>query len=260
MKKKSESKPREVLGIDIGGSGIKGAVVDVKTGEFLSERLRIPTPKPYSVEGVLGAIEQIVDGLKWSGTIGCGFPGVVRAQVIESALNLGESFTGVNLAEEIGRRCACNAWVLNDADAAGSAEVKFGAGRGKKGVVLMLTVGTGIGAGLFINGTLVPNMEFGSLKMRDKKSGKIVIAERLCSDAARKKCDLSWTEWASRFNRYLQYVHSLVWPDLIILGGGVCSKSEKFLKKLDVKCDLALAELENKAGIVGAAYEASLKF
>lgn len=248
---------KKVLGIDIGGSGVKGAIVDTGTGKFLTERIRVPTPKPYSLEGLLSAIDEIVKTLKWKGAIGCGFPGVVRAQVIESALNLGAPFIGVNLAEEIGRRCALNAWVINDADAAGSAEVRFGAGKGRDGVVLMLTVGTGIGAGLFTQGVLVPNMEFGSIKMRDKRTGKLVIAESLCSDAARKRLDLKWDVWAGRFNKYLQYIHSLVWPDLIIIGGGISAKPEKFFSHLDVGCDIVLAELENRAGIVGAAYEAS---
>lgn len=246
-----------MLGIDIGGSGVKGAVVDTSTGEMLTERIRVPTPKPYSLDGLLDAIDDVVKTLKWTGKIGCGFPGVVRAQVIESALNLGAPFIGVNLAEEIGRRCACEAWVINDADAAGTAEVMFGAGRGNDGVVLMLTVGTGIGAGLFTRGVLVPNMELGSIKMRDKRTGKMVIAESLCSDAARKKYDLKWDVWAQRFNKYLQYIHSLVWPDLIIIGGGISSKPEKFFSKLDVNCDLVLARLENRAGIVGAACEAA---
>lgn len=248
---------KKVLGIDIGGSGVKGAVVDIENGTLIGERIRVPTPKPYSLEGLLCAIEQIVGTLGWKGPIGCGFPGVVRAQVIESALNLGEPFIGINLAEEIGRRCARNAWVINDADAAGAAEVKFGGGKDHDGVVLMLTVGTGIGSALFTQGVLVPNMEFGSLKMRDKKTGKLVIAESLCSDAARKKEDLKWDVWVDRFNKYLQYVHSLFWPDLIIIGGGISSKPEKFFADLDVDCDISLAEMENRAGIVGAAYEAS---
>lgn len=248
---------KKILGIDIGGSGVKGAIVDIKTGKFLTDRIRVPTPKPYSLDGLLGAIDEIVKTLKWKGVIGCGFPGVVREQVIETALNLGSPFYGVNLAEEIGRRTSCNAWVINDADAAGIGEMQFGAGKKKSGTVLMLTIGTGIGSALFINGNLVPNLEFGSIKMKDKKSGKMVIAESLCSDAARKKHDLKWDEWAEKFNKFLNYIQGLTNPDLIILGGGVSAKPEKFFDKLDVKCDLALATLENRAGIVGAAFAAS---
>lgn len=249
---------KQVLGIDIGGSGVKGAVVDIQSGKLLTERFRVPTPKPYSLEGLLEAIDNIVKTHGWKGPIGCGFPGVVRSQVIESALNLGRPFVGVNLAEEIGRRSACNAWVINDADAAGVAEVRFGAGRDRDDVVLMLTVGTGIGSALFTGNALVPNMELGSLKMRCKRTDKMVIAESMCSDAARKRLNLKWDVWTARFNKYLTYVHSLIWPDLIIIGGGISSKPEKFFGKLDVNCDLALAELENRAGIVGAAFEASL--
>lgn len=247
---------KKVLGIDIGGSGVKGAIVDIKTGKFLTERLRVPTPKPYSLEGLLDAIDKIIKTFNWNGVVGCGFPGVVRQQIIETALNLGSPFYGVNLAEEIGRRSACNAWVINDADAAGIGEMRFGAGKNQNGSVLMLTVGTGIGSALFTNGNLVPNLEFGSIKMKDKKSGKMVLAETLCSDAARKRLDLKWEVWAERFNKYLNYIQSLINPDLIILGGGISSKPEKFFDYLDVKCDLVLASLENRAGIAGAAFEA----
>lgn len=250
---------KKVLGIDIGGSGVKGAIVDIKTGKFLTERLRVPTPKPYSLEGLLDAIDEIIKTFNWSGVVGCGFPGVVRQQIIETALNLGLPFYGVNLAEEIGRRSACNAWVINDADAAGIGEMRFGAGKNQTGSVLMLTVGTGIGSALFTNGNLVPNLEFGSIKMKDKKSGKMVLAETLCSDAARKRLDLKWEVWAERFNKYLNYIQSLINPDLIILGGGISSKPEKFFDYLDVKCDLVLASLENRAGIAGAAFEAGNK-
>lgn len=247
---------KKVLGIDIGGSGVKGAIVDIKTGKFLTERLRVPTPKPYSLEGLLDAIDEIIKTFNWNGVVGCGFPGVVRQQIIETALNLGSPFYGVNLAEEIGRRSACNAWVINDADAAGIGEMRFGAGKNQNGSVLMLTVGTGIGSALFTNGNLVLNLEFGSIKMKDKKSGKMVLAETLCSDAARKRLDLKWEVWAERFNKYLNYIQSLINPDLIILGGGISSKPEKFFDYLDVKCDLVLASLENRAGIAGAAFEA----
>lgn len=247
---------KKVLGIDIGGSGVKGAIVDIKTGKFLTDRLRVPTPKPYSLEGLLDAIDEIIKTFNWNGVVGCGFPGVVRQQIIETALNLGSPFYGVNLAEEIGRRSACNAWVINDADAAGIGEMRFGAGKSQNGSVLMLTVGTGIGSALFTNGNLVPNLEFGSIKMKDKKSGKMVLAETLCSDAARKRLDLKWEVWAERFNKYLNYIQSLINPDLIILGGGISSKPEKFFDYLDVKCDLVLASLENRAGIAGAAFEA----
>jgi len=246
-----------ILGIDIGGSGVKGALVDLRKGDFASERMRIPTPMPRSLDGLLGAIKEIVDSFKWKGALGCTFPGVIRAQTIETAVNMGkEIFVGVNLAEEIGRVCACEAWVINDADAAGVAEMRYGAGKKNKGVVLVLTVGTGIGSALFIDGKLVPNAEFGQIKMRDKKTDKSLPAEKTCADSIRKMQELSWSVWASRFNKYLQYMHSLVWPDLIIIGGGIASKSDKYLHLLDVNCDIMIAGLENRAGIVGAAYQA----
>jgi len=248
----------QVLGIDIGGSGVKGAIVDLRKGEFASERVRIPTPSPHNPQTMLCAIEQIIAAFKWKGIIGCGFPGVVRGQIIDTAANIGgKNFIGVNLAEMIGQRTGCEAWILNDADAAGIAELKFGAGKGKKGVVMMLTVGTGIGVSLFTDGVLVPNLEFGHLKVRDKVTGKNIAAEKLCSDAARKSKDLQWRQWAERFNKYLNYVHDLCWPDLMILGGGIASKSDKYIKYIDVKCDIAIAKLENRAGIIGAAYQAS---
>ncbi len=251
-------KKREFLGIDIGGSGIKGAVVDLNKGEFSSQRIRIPTPTPYSPESVVATISEIVSAFGWKGKIGCGFPGVVRSQIIETAANLGgRKFIGVNLAEEIGRKCGREAWVLNDADAAGSAEIRFGAGKNCGGVVMVFTVGTGIGTSLFTGGKLSPNLEFGHVRMRDKKSGKYIASEKICSDAVRKSHDLSWKQWAGRFSKYLNYVQSLCWPDLMIIGGGVTSKKDKFFKFIDVNCDVALAELENRAGIIGAAYEAS---
>ena len=247
-----------VLGIDIGGSGVKGAIVDLKKGDFKGDRLRIPTPSSHTPQSILDAIGQIVDEFKWKGLIGCGFPGVIRSQIIETAANLGgKNFIGVNLAEQIGLVCGCEAWVLNDADAAGLAETTYGAGRVSNGVVVMLTVGTGIGVSMFTDGVLVPNLEFGHLRMRDKLTGKNISAEKLCSDAARKRGDLTWKAWAQRFNKYLQYLYSLCWPDLIIIGGGVASKSEKFLKYLDVNCDIEIAKLENRAGIIGAALAAS---
>lgn len=247
-----------VLGIDIGGSGVKGGIVDIKKGELVGERVRIPTPKSHEPKAVVDAVAQIAQAFKWNGIIGCGFPGVIRSQVVETAANLGgKKFIGTNLAELIGETCGCEAWIINDADAAGMAEVKYGAGKDCDGVVLMLTVGTGIGTALFSGGHLVPNLEFGHLKMRNKTTGKNTDAEKLYSDAVRKKCNYNWRIWAERFNKYLQYVHALCWPDLIVVGGGAAAKSDKFMKYIDVNCDIVPAELQNRAGIVGAAYMAS---
>ena len=247
-----------VLGIDIGGSGVKGGIVDIKKGELVGERVRIPTPRSHEPKAVVEAIAQTAHTAEWNGIIGCGFPGVIRSQVVETAANLGgKKFIGTNLAELIGETCGCEAWIINDADAAGMAEVKYGAGKDCQGVVLMLTVGTGIGTAMFSGGHLVPNLELGHLKMRNKATGKNTDAERLYSDAVRKKCNYNWRIWAERFNRYLQYVHALCWPDLIIIGGGAAAKSDKFMKYIDVNCDIIPAELQNRAGIIGAAYMAS---
>ena len=245
-----------ILGIDIGGSGVKGALVDLRKGDFASERVRIPTPSPKTPESLLGAVSEIIKTFKWHGVVGCTFPGVIRAQVIETAANMGKDFIGVNLAEEIGKACSCEAWIINDADAAGCAEMRYGAGKGNKEMVLMLTVGSGIGSALFTSGKLVPNTEFGQLKMRDKAQSRTLPAEKICADSARKKCDMTWSAWAGKFNKYLQYVHSLLWPNLIILGGGISAKEEKFMHLLDVDCDIVSARLQNRAGIVGAALEA----
>lgn len=251
-----------VLGIDIGGSGVKGAYVDLRKGEFASERVRVPTPARHTPALVMEAVKEVVASLeadygKCNGIIGVGFPGVVKSQIIETAANLGgKAFTGVNLAEIIGRECGLEAWVLNDADAAGLAEVRYGLDDACHGTVLVLTVGTGIGSALFENGKLVPNLELGHLVMKDKSSGRNMIAEKICSDAARKKLDLSWKRWACRFSRYLEYVHSLVRPDLVVLGGGIASKSEKFLEYLKAPCEIEIAKLQNRAGIIGAALSA----
>ncbi len=249
-----------VLGIDIGGSGVKGAIVDIKKGEFYSDRIRIPTPSSHTPQSILGAVKQIVDSLEWNGIIGCGFPGVIRSQIIETAANLGgENFIGVNFAQLIESETSCPTWIVNDADAAGIAEIQYGAGKNRKGVVLMLTVGTGIGVSMFVDGVLVPNLELGHLKMRDKKTDKNVSAEKLYSDAARKRADISWKQWIQGFNKYLEYVNMLCRPDLILIGGGVAGKSEKFLKYIKCACDIEIAQLQNKAGIIGSAYLASQK-
>ncbi len=248
----------KVLGIDIGGSGVKGGIVDLRKGELIGERVRVPTPKSRNPQMLIDAVAEVVNAFEWKGKIGCGFPGVVRSQVIETAANIGgKKLIGMNLAEEIGKRCGCDAWIINDADAAGVAEVRYGSGKNIKGLVLMLTVGTGIGTALFQDGILVPNLEFGHLKMKDKSTSRNTDAEKLYSDAVRKSKDLSWRVWTERFNNYLRYVHALCWPNLIILGGGLASKREKFFKYIDVDCDVVTAKLENKAGIIGAAYVAA---
>lgn len=247
-----------VLGIDIGGSGVKGGLVDVSKGEIVGERIRLETPHPSNPTALGDVLNAIVKHFEWKGLIGCGFPGVVHQGRIMTDANLDESLLGVDLAHLIHERTGCVAHIINDADAAGLAEVTFGAGAGRPGTVLLITVGTGLGAGFFYNGVLIPNTELGHLKMKDKETGKIRDAEKMASDRARQLHKLSWKKWAKRFDRYLKYLHNLFWPELIIIGGGVVKKGDKFMPLLTVPCATTLASLGNNAGIVGAAIAAKL--
>ncbi len=247
-----------VLGIDIGGTGIKGGIVDLAKGELVGERVRLETPHPSTPAAVGDVLSAIAKHFEWHGLIGTGFPGVVQHERIMTATNLDESLIGLDLAHLLHERTGCRAHVVNDADAAGLGEVTYGVGKGRDGVVLLVTVGTGLGSALFYNGVLVPNSELGHLKMKDKDSGKVRIAEKLASDTARQRDDLSWKAWAKRFDRYLKYLHQLFWPELIIIGGGVTKKGDKFMPLLTVPCATALASLGNNAGIVGAAAAAKI--
>jgi polyphosphate glucokinase len=240
----------KILGIDIGGSGIKGAIVDVETGELVNERIRIDTPMPSGPVEISEAVKSIVEQLDWRDSIGFGFPAVVKDGIASTAANIDSSWIGVNvekLFEEI-TRCRCR--VINDADAAGIAELKYGVRENDKGVILLLTIGTGIGSALFVDGNLVPNTEFGHLYYKE------IIAEKYCADSIRKKFELDWPTWGDRLNKYLKYIERVLNPDLIIIGGGVSKKPEKFVQFLDVKTELRMARLQNNAGIVGAALAA----
>lgn len=242
-----------VLGIDIGGSGIKGAPVDVQTGEILEERFRIPTPSPSKPDSVLEVIEQIVDHFNWEGKIGVGFPGVVRRGVIETAANVSNKWIGVNLAKLMKEVTGNKTIVLNDADAAGLAEMRFGCGKKYEDeYVLFLTIGTGIGSALFVKRELWPNSELGHLKIRGKD------AEKRAGDGVRQDKNLSWKKWGKRLSDVLQVYDTLLSPDVIILGGGVSKKFNdyrKYIKK--TSADVIPAELRNQAGIVGAAIAAA---
>lgn len=242
-----------ILGIDIGGSGIKGNPVDTETGEMLGERYRIPTPKPATPDAVLETLCQIAKQFSWQGPVGCGYPGVVRGGVIHTAANLDDSLIGMNLARSLEKAVGSPAMVINDADAAGLAEMRFGAGKGEGGLVLVITIGTGIGTALFAHGHLVPNTEFGHIKMKLHKDPKWQEAEKLVADSARKREDITWKQWAARFNSYLAYMQMLLNPDLVILGGGAAKKGEKFMPYLKSDVPLKTAVLENRAGIIGAA-------
>ena len=241
-----------VLGIDIGGSGIKGAPVDVATGEFLEERFRIPTPDPGRPDQVIEVIRRMVDHFSWTGKIGVGFPGVVRKGVVETAANVSHEWVGQDLAAMIEEATGCPAVVLNDADAAGLAEMRFGCGKQfEEDNVLFLTLGTGIGSAFFVKKELWPNAELGHLKVRGKD------AEHRAGDGVRQVEDLSWKKWGKRLQEVLQVYDFLFNPDAIILGGGVSKKFDKFGKYLkDIHAQVLPAELLNQAGIVGAAMAA----
>ncbi|MBB5785113.1 polyphosphate--glucose phosphotransferase [Nonomuraea jabiensis] len=235
-----------VLGIDIGGSGIKGAPVDIEAGELVQERLRIPTPQPSKPDEVAEAVAEIVKHFGWSGPVGVTFPGVVKDGVVRTAANVDHSWIGVDAAKLFG-----GATVLNDADAAGVAEVTYGHGRGQRGTVLVLTFGTGIGSALFTDGTLVPNTELGHLELRGKD------AEHRASARAREEHELSWEKWAERVEEYLRHVEMLLSPTLIVIGGGASRKADKFLPHVHIDTPVMPAALQNEAGIIGAALAAS---
>ncbi len=244
---------RGLIGVDIGGSGIKAGVVDSRRGELIGERVRVPTPQPATPEAVVAATAELVGSLApTQGPIGVGVPGpIVGGQVLMMA-NMDKSWVGEPAAklftEAIGRPVT----VLNDADAAAVAEMRFGAGKGVKGTVLVLTLGTGIGSALFVDGVLVPNLELGHIEIRGKD------AERRASAGARERHALSFKEWAPVLDEYLDRIDQLIWPDLIILGGGVSKRSEKFLPLLSPRARVVPAALRNEAGIVGAAVRARM--
>ncbi|GAA3440841.1 polyphosphate--glucose phosphotransferase [Planomonospora venezuelensis] len=239
------------LGIDIGGSGIKGAPVDLERGELTEERLRIPTPAPATPEAVAEVVGRIAGHFSWSGPVGVTFPGVVLDGITMTAANMNPGWVGVDARTLFAAATGDPVAVLNDADAAGLAEVAVGAAKGEAGVVLMLTFGTGIGSALFADGRLVPNTELGHLEIRGKD------AEKRASDHAREHHDLSWEEWAGRVEEYLRHVEMLFSPSLIVIGGGVSKKADKFLPHVSVRTRLVPAVLRNEAGIVGAAMAAA---
>ena len=236
-----------VFGIDVGGSGIKGAPVDTETGQLVAERVRIKTPKPATPEAIVATSVEVVRRSGWNGPVGCGFPAVVKAGVVRTAANIDERAIGFDMQGRLEQDLGAPVRVINDGDAAGLAEMRWGAGLAVEGVVLMLTLGTGIGTSLFVEGRLVPNTELGHIEMRGKD------AEHRASDSARKRDDLSWKEYAKRLDEYLHKVEDLLWPDLIVVGGGLSKKSEKFFPHLTARTKIVPAEMLNEAGIAGAA-------
>lgn len=240
----------QILGIDVGGSGIKGAPVDTQTGGLLAARHRIPTPIPAKPRAVANVVGEVVHSFDWHGLVGCGFPAVIRGGVALTAANIHPRWVETNTETLFGETTGCLVKVINDADAAGLAEMAFGAGRGRQGTVLIVTIGTGLGTAIFVDGHLVPNTEMGHIEIRGGD------AEWRAADAARKREKLSWKKWAARFDEYLRTMERLLWPDLIILGGGVIKQMDKFVPLLTVQADVVPAQLLNDAGIVGAALAA----
>ncbi len=240
-----------ILGIDIGGSGIKGAPVDVATGELVQERYRVETPRPADIKRVVAAVGEVAHHFGPADRIGVTFPGVVVNGVTRTAANVHQSWLDAPAAELFGGVVGAPVTVINDADAAGIAEMRFGAGRGNHGVVIVLTLGTGIGSAVFVDGTLLPNTELGHLELRGED------AELRASDRAREVNDLGWQKWGGRVREYLELIERLFSPDLIIIGGGVSKKADRFLPAIDIRTPVVPAGLQNEAGIVGAALAAA---
>lgn len=239
-----------MLGIDIGGSGVKGAVVDLAAGALAGDRFRVETPQPSDVTSVVRAVGEVAERFPVDGSVGVTFPGVVLDGVTKTAANLDKSWLDAPAAELFSSVIGRPVTVLNDADAAGLAEVTYGAGKDRPGVVLMLTFGTGIGSALFVDGVLVPNTEFGHVQLHGKD------AEHRASDRARQEHDLNWSAWASRVGEYLEHMEMLLSPELIIIGGGVSKKADHFLPHIDIRTPVVPAALQNHAGIIGAALAA----
>ncbi len=238
------------FGVDVGGSGIKGGLVDLEKGQLIGERVRIETPQPSYPNAVYGVVADIVGQFGWTERIGVTFPGVMKNGVAYTAANVDKSWIGTDVDAGLEELIPGTVQTLNDADAAGIAEMRYGAGRDEDGVVLMLTFGTGIGSALFVDGHLVPNTEFGHIQV-DSEDG-----ERRASAAVRDREGLSYPEWAKRVDRYLDVLEGGLWVDLIIVGGGVSKKAEKWVPLLSTRTPVVPAQLQNDAGIVGAALAA----
>jgi len=241
------------IGIDVGGSGIKGAAVDTGTGALVSDRIRIVTPQPSTPEACVAVIVRIVERISRAFPpaagmpVGCGVPGVVIDGVVRTAANIDQGWVGYDADEALEQRLHRPVFMVNDADAAGVAEMRLGAGRGRGGTVILLTLGTGTGSAIFVDGTLVPNTELGHMEIRGRD------AEKRSAAAARVRRGLSWKAWAADLDEHLNAIHRLFWPRVIILGGGVSKNADRFIPRLTVPCEVIPAAMRNEAGIVGAA-------
>ncbi|MFJ6317778.1 polyphosphate--glucose phosphotransferase [Streptomyces californicus] len=241
----------EIFGVDIGGSGIKGAPVDLDCGDLAQERHKVLTPQPATPKGVADCVAEVVGHFDWSGPVGVTFPGVVTDGVTRTAANVDKGWIDTDARALLGERIGQPVTILNDADAAGVAEMTFGAGKGRTGTVILLTFGTGIGSAVFTDGELVPNTELGHLELHGHE------AEKHASTKAKDDGDLSWQHWAHRVQKYLLHVEMLFSPELFIIGGGVSRKADKFLPLIEkVRAEIVPAQLQNNAGIVGAAMAA----
>ncbi len=241
------------FGIDIGGSGMKAAIVDLADGRLLSERTRIPTPRPATPEAMADVARQLVEHHEWTDPIGVGFPGIVRHGTVGSAINLDPSWVAVDADRVFTESCGVDVALVNDADAAGLAEMRYGAGRGVDGVVLVLTFGTGIGSGLFVDGILVPNTELGHIELDGRD------AESHAAASVREREGIGWKQWAPRVERYLRHLEMLFSPDLFIVGGGASKVADKWLPLISINTEIVPAAMANNAGIVGAALVARRK-
>lgn len=248
---------RIAIGVDVGGSGIKAAVVDVESGRLRSLRHRVPTPNPSTPEAVLDSINRMTKrlaretGLGDATPIGIGLPGVTIDGILKTAANIDPGWVDFNVVERMSRLTPRPVSIINDADAAGIAEMRFGVGKGRTGVVIFLTLGTGVGSGVFVDGKLVPNTEFGQMEIRGR------AAERRSAAAARVRRGLSWKAWSADLDEHLDRIYQLMWPNLMILGGGVSKNADKYIPRLTVRCEVVPATLRNDAGIIGAAIVAA---
>ena len=240
------------LGIDVGASGIKGALVNVQTGQFEGERFRVDMPQPSTPENAAVAIAGIVEHFNYKGKIGVGFPSVVKNGVALTAANLDKTWIGANIETVIGAATGCKVIALNDADAAGMAEMRYGKGKGKLGTVVLITIGTGLGSAVFTDGHLLRNTEFGHILMKTD-----LIAEKYAADSVRKNEDLSWKKWGKRFNEFLERIDLYLQPTLILLGGGSSKDFDYFKDRIKIETPVIPAALLNSAGIIGAAVYAA---
>ncbi len=240
----------EIFGIDVGGSGIKGSIVDVASGKLLGERFRIATPEPVNPDQATDIIQEILAKFDWNGPVGCGFPSIIKNGVARTAANIHPDWIGTDVKSLLEARTNMPFTIVNDADAAGLAEMKFGEGLNHKGIVILLTVGTGIGSAVFNEGKLLPNTEFGHIEFRGD------IAEHYVSDRVRKADDLSWKKWGNRLNKYLRYLERIFSPEVFIIGGGTSKYFGEIKELITTQAEVVPAKLLNQAGIIGAALAA----